>query len=235
MLTARGFMTDWHVHNEPENKGSDKRRVEVALTVPAGSPVAVAVASTVATTPVLLSLALVDAEGRAVQVSCFIVPPWGAAKRGGFRFKAQTNYSDHLATSLGRVTKGAPLTVGVQVLQDELALDPDRQAALDFVATVEADQPEGSEPMDDPTDCEACGATVERDDLAECLDCNAGCCPACGWRDAEGLYCRDCAPPAGAAACEGCGELVDPMTLGNAVDRDGRFCESCQAGEGASS
>jgi hypothetical protein len=163
---------------------------------------------------VQLSMALEDSKARDVVVPCFIVPPYGAGARGGFAFKAVTNYSDHLSTNLGRATKGAPCTIGVLVLQNALELDGEQQATLEFVARLEAGEPEDTGDRC-PAQCGDCGQLVDPFKLA-------------GIEGREGLYCQKCYDLDGLEPCEHCGEFKEPTDLANGVNRAGRFCDSCQ-------
>ncbi len=139
MQKSRAYLTDWTVINDPEDNGVDQRRIEASIIAASNSNLSMAVAA-LSGEPCRLAFMLeVPPELRAqipeagIVAPARISPPWGAKKRGGFYFRATMEYSDDLVRELMSVTRGVALTIGIEVVQAELGLDPLRQEALDFV------------------------------------------------------------------------------------------------------
>ncbi|HAM56410.1 MAG TPA: hypothetical protein DC063_03740 [Arenimonas sp.] len=127
-----GWLQEWTARNDVTEDGDDNRSLVIGLMVPARSEVSMAVAALSGEKAQLL-LSVQEPGGVGIALPVQIVPPWGAKKRGAFYFTAVADYSRDRINDLADVTVGSSLAVSIEVLQDELSLEPERQAALDFI------------------------------------------------------------------------------------------------------
>lgn len=132
MKQSMGWLQEWTARNDVTEDGDDNRSLVIGLMVPARSEVSMAVAALSGEKAQLL-LSAQEPGGVAIAMPVLITPPWGAKKRGGFFFTLVAEYSRDRINDLADVTTGRPLSIGIEVLQEELDLEPERQAALEFV------------------------------------------------------------------------------------------------------
>lgn len=133
MQTSTGWLTQWTVVNDATDDGGDARHIAVDFVVAQRSNVSMAVAA-LSGQAVRLSVNLAGVRGGGLEdASATIDPPWSAKKRGGFFFRAKLNYSQDLVRDLVGVTHAQSVDISLDLVQEELSVDVDRQAALDFV------------------------------------------------------------------------------------------------------
>ncbi len=134
MRTSTGWLQSWTVANDPSDDGADKRVINIKLAVIANSTIAMSVAALFGR-QALLGLALPVGGGPVLHsVPCMLLPPWGARKKGDFRFTAQVAFDDNLVNTLASLTHGVPLDIALDNAAHELDLDAEQRDVLAFVA-----------------------------------------------------------------------------------------------------
>ncbi len=135
MRTSIGWLRSWTVANEPSDDGADKRVINIKLAVTANSAIALSVAALFGR-QALLGLALRAPSGGPVlhSVPCYLLPPWGAKKKGDFCFTAQLAFDDALVATLASLTHGVPLDIALDNAAHEIELDDEQRDVLAFVA-----------------------------------------------------------------------------------------------------
>lgn len=138
MQKSRGWMAGWRVTNAVDENGADARRIMVDLQVLTQSPVAMALcALTGKPSRLLLRIEAKPGERKSDVVETFlsvrIVPGWKTTKTGHVLFAVWCEYSGMVVRDLDRLTTAQPLTVGLDLVQEDFDLDPVATAMQSFV------------------------------------------------------------------------------------------------------
>lgn len=138
MQKSRGWMAGWRVTNQVDDNGADARQVLVDLQVRTQSPVAMALCALTGK-PTRLSLRIEAAPGERksdaveTELAVKIVPGWKSTKTEVVLFTVYCAYSGMIVRDLDRLTTAQPLTVGLDLVQEDLDLDPVTSAMQSFV------------------------------------------------------------------------------------------------------
>ena len=138
MQKSRGWMAGWRVTNAVDENGADARQVLIDLQVLTQSPVAMVLcALTGKPSRLLLRIEAKPGERKDDSVEAFlsvrIVPGWKTTKTGHVLFAVYCPYGGLVVRDLDRLTTAQPLTVGLDLVQEDFDLDPVATAMQSFV------------------------------------------------------------------------------------------------------